>query len=257
MKHKIHLKRTALFTVLAVFITVGVVVAGHPWSTYHWARTANPFSLKLGDNVSTAWDAYLTEASSDWSLSSVLDTNVIAGSSSPRTCKAKLGQVAVCNAKYGSTGWLGVASISTNSSNHITQGTVKLNDTYFNTKTYNTPAWRRLVTCQEIGHTLGLDHQDEVTTNSNLGTCMDYTNNPVGPLSNEHPNAHDYDELELIYAHSDTTTTVGQAILQGSRLNDVKGIGKGIRKDKKGRNVLHERDLGNGEKVITFIFWVD
>ncbi|MBI1895150.1 MAG: hypothetical protein HYS04_01245, partial [Acidobacteria bacterium] len=52
-------------------------------------------------------------------------------------------------------------------------------------------------------------HQDEDFNNPNLGTCMDYTSNPS---SNQHPNQHDYDQLELIYAHLDSTTTVGQAV---------------------------------------------
>ena len=45
---------------------------------------------------------------------------------------------------------------------------------------YNTPAYRRFVTCQELGHDFGLDHQDEVFDNPNLGSCMDYTNDPDG-----------------------------------------------------------------------------
>jgi hypothetical protein len=85
-----------------------------------------------------------------------------------------------------------------------------MNDTYFNTPTYNHSWWRKLVVCQEIGHTLGLDHQDENFDNTNSGTCMDYTSNPLGPPSNEYPNRHDYDELEIIYSHLDDTTTVGQ-----------------------------------------------
>jgi hypothetical protein len=49
--------------------------------------------------------------------------------------------------------------------------------------------------CQEVGHTVGLDHQDTSLDNPNLGTCMDYTSNPLGPPDNEHPKKHDYDEL--------------------------------------------------------------
>jgi hypothetical protein len=41
----------------------------HSWGGYHWARTANPFTLKLGDNVSSGWDTYLAMASIDWSQS--------------------------------------------------------------------------------------------------------------------------------------------------------------------------------------------
>ena len=108
---------------------------------------------------------------------------------------------------YGNNGWLGIAQIWASGS-HITQGVVKLNDTYFNTPTYDTGSWRQFVMCQEIGHTFGLDHQDENFNNANLGSCMDYTNNPS---SNQHPNTHDYDQLESIYSHVDGTTTVGMS----------------------------------------------
>ncbi|MBI3967907.1 MAG: hypothetical protein HY329_19895 [Chloroflexi bacterium] len=56
----------------------------------------------------------------------------------------------------------------------------------------------------------------------NLGTCMDYTIDPAGTIqrqrSNEHPNRHDYQELQAIYEHLDTITTVGAsgAALDGS-----------------------------------------
>jgi len=96
---------------------------------------------------------------------------------------------------------------------HIVQGVVKLNDSYFNTAKYNTVGFKNLVMCQEVGHTFGLDHQDETQTNINLGTCMDYTTNPVGPPSNEHPNAHDYEELESIYAHATATASNGYQLL--------------------------------------------
>src|SRR6266540_1791449 len=53
--------------------------ANHSWGGYHWARTSNPFTVKLGDNVSSTWDSALSTASSDWSKSTVLDTTVVAG----------------------------------------------------------------------------------------------------------------------------------------------------------------------------------
>jgi hypothetical protein len=152
--------------------------ANHSWNGYHWARTANPFTVSLGNNVTSAWNPFLSIASADWSQSSVLNTTIAAGGTRPRNCKATSGRVEVCNAGYGFTGWLGVAQIWVSGS-HITQGTVKMNDSYFNTATYNTPSWRQFVMCQEVGHTFGLDHQDENFDNLNLGTCMDYTNDPA------------------------------------------------------------------------------
>jgi hypothetical protein len=94
----------------------------------------------------------------------------------------------VCNDTYGNNGWLGIAQVWISARHTYYAGCVKLNDTYFNTPTYNITAWGSLVSCQEVGHTLGLDQQDENFNNANLGTCMDYTNNPS---TNQHPNKHD------------------------------------------------------------------
>src|SRR3989344_2156096 len=85
-----------------------VATASHSWGVYHWGRTSNPFNLKLGDNVSSSWDTYLAEASSDWSQSAVLDTTVVSGQGR-KNCRATAGRVEVCSKKYGFNGWVGVA----------------------------------------------------------------------------------------------------------------------------------------------------
>ncbi|MCF7982350.1 MAG: hypothetical protein K9K86_10220, partial [Pseudomonadales bacterium] len=193
---------------LTMFASLGLLalptpsIADHTWGNYHWSITSSQLYLDLGNNLENNWVEYLNTATSDWEVSRVLGLTVVEGSTNSRRCKAQSGNVQVCNLAYGNNGWLGIAGISV-SGGHITAGYVKLNDTYFNTSFYNTPAWRRLVMCQEIGHTFGLDHQDETFNNANLGTCMDYTNNPEGPLSNEHPDTHDYELLEnVIYNHT-------------------------------------------------------
>ena len=242
-----------LIAMLAAFhLSTG---ASHAWGNYHWARTSNPFTLKLGDNVSSAWDSYLATTSSDWSVSAVLDTSIVDGSTTGRRCRAKLGRVEVCNATYGSTGWLGVAQIWASGS-HITQGTAKMNDTYFNTAQYNTPAWRQLVICQEVAHTFGLGHQDENFDNPNLGTCMDYTRDPS---TNQHPNQHDYDMLALIYAHLDSTTTVGSAPVgfANADVHAVENWGEKVHESADGRSALYVRDFGKGFQVFTFVFWAE
>jgi hypothetical protein len=161
----------------------------------------------------------------------------------------------VCNAKYGATGWLGIASIWA-SGDHITAGTVKLNDTYYNTSTYNTPAWKNLVMCQEVGHLFGLGHQDEAFDNANLNTCMDYTSNPE---SNQHPNVHDYDMLEIIYAHLDSSSSLGQAVTPSlaQDSNDPTAWGKEVHRSEDGRASVFEQDLGQGNKILRHVFWAE
>jgi hypothetical protein len=265
----------------------------HTWAGYHWARqnNQNPFTLKVGDNVSTAWDSYLATTISDWSASdgsgvtlhpSPGNLTKVAGGTNPKNCRATNGRVEVCNSTYGRNGWLGLAGISITGGTHITQGYVKLNDTYYNTQQYNTPAWRNLVSCQEVGHTLGLDHQDETFDNANLDTCMDYTNDPS---SNQHPNQGDYDELLCIYdpgtfgktlattthsctgtAHLDSTTTIGANTPSGKKASgdnpDDQGDGppawgKEVSRSSDGRESVFEKDNGNGEKKVTHVRWTE
>src|SRR5262249_13497667 len=149
--------RRSLIVTLVLFTFVGLTVitsANHSWNGYHWSRQSNPFTVKLGDNVNSTWDPILATTSSDWSQSTVLNTTIVAGGSGARSCRPTNGRVEVCNARYGNTGWLGVAQIWITGGTHITQGTVKLNDYYFDQPQYNSTAWRNLVSCQEVGHTL-------------------------------------------------------------------------------------------------------
>lgn len=247
--------------VLAILVFASTAQANHSWGLYHWARAANPLTLKLGDNVSGPWDATLATASSDWSVSSVLNTSVVPSLTNAKNCKPVLGRVEVCNSRYGNNGWLGIAQIWITGGVHITQGSVKLNDTYFGTPKYNTTAWRNLVMCQEIGHTFGLDHQDENFNNVNLGTCMDYTSDPT---TNQHPNAHDYEELELSYAHSDSFTTALSSAaptnkngVASDRDDADSELGTVVRRDGRGKPSTYEKDLGKGNKLVTHILWVE
>lgn len=248
--------RSAVMLVcLATFFFPALASANHSWAGYHWARQGNPFTLKLGNNLNSVWSPILSTTSSDWSTSTVLDTTIVAGSVSSRTCKAVSGMVQVCNSTYGNNGWLGIASVSVSGS-HITAATVKLNDTYFNTAQYNTTAWRNQVSCQEVGHTFGLDHQDENFNNTNLGSCMDYTNDPS---TNQHPNQHDYDQLVTIYSHLDSTTTVKALppAMTDLVLEGPGQWGKLVGYTDKGLTSVYELDFGAGNKIFTFVIWAD
>jgi len=262
-------RRPILATVVVAFlVAVPIALLGdHSWGSYHWARSSNPLTLAVGDNMSANWDSYLNEAISDWNRSSVLELVKTTGGTRPKNCRPTSGRIEACNAQYGNTGWLGIAQIWA-SGNHITQAIAKMNDTYFNTATYNTPAWRRLVVCQEIAHDFGLDHQDENFNNPNLGSCMDYTSDPDGPPSNEHPNQHDYEQLETIYSHLESAATISPrtSSAQGRgaappafhdlEVGDNPGQwGRLVRQSRDGGISVYELDFGGGHKIITVVTW--
>jgi len=199
-------KAAGFVVAAALFVTVtygAVVSANHAWGSYHWARTTGSFDLTVINSTTSDWDPYVTRATEDWSASLKLDMIEDPGGSTSsrvrRQCKSPDGMVRVCNLAYGNTGWLGIAGISIDGDNHIVKGYTKLNDTYFSTSYYNNDTWKLSVTCQELGHNVGLGHQDEDFGNDSLFSCMDYQDPPF-----EYPNAHDYQQLDLIYGHTDS-----------------------------------------------------
>jgi hypothetical protein len=242
---------SALFALALAAVAAVPASATHSWNGYHWARTANPFTIQLGDNLSSSWDPYLATTSADWSKSTVLDTTVVPGLSRNKRCRATAGRVEVCNGSYGNNGWLGVAQIwLASGTKHITQGTVKVNDTYFSLPAYDNSSEREHVLCQEVGHTFGLDHQS--TDGSSLNTCMDYyRNTSSSDTKSIHPNQHDYDELATIYAHLDSTSTVGAAA--GSLPDAVPSWAPATQRAQS----VYVDHLANGDELVTFVLWAN
>ena len=259
---------TALAAGLAIVGFSTVALATHSWGGYHWARTTPQFTLKLGNNMTTTdWRAHLTQTSIDWnSGNSAVLTALVAGTAG-RRCSMVAGTTQVCNGTYGSTGWLGLASINI-SGTHITQGTAKMNDTYFSTATYNNPNERLHVVCQEVAHTFGLDHQS--TDGSSQNSCMDYFSNTganaTSTLSTK-PNAHDFAQLNSIYAHLDGTSTVQQLAAEVAAMSrgpsaanrdisdDPQSWGQLVRQSANGRSSHYERENGDGSKNVTHVYW--
>ncbi len=259
---------TAVIAVLALTAAAaGPASASHSWGGYHWAQAKTSgasVSVNLGDNLvrtsKTDWPTIFKGASPtganavyNWSnlnlfplgtgnqWGDVLDTPAVTGANptSQKRCKPQSGRVEVCNARYGYNGWLGVASVWT-SGGHIVQGTVKVNDSYLDGSSYST-ADKQHVLCQEVGHTVGLDHTSEDGSDQN--TCMDYASG----LENPHTYGHDNEQINLIYTgHDDGSTSTAT-----STSTSGKGSVRRLRKD------LYVETLPNHVKVFTFVTFVD
>jgi hypothetical protein len=219
-------RKYILSSTLVVLATAGLAtssLADHSWGPYHWARTTSSFDLTIINSTTNEWDGFVSDAVSDWSASGNLNMiEDMYGDTSKKTrrrCKGGTGTVRICNLAYGNTGWLGIAGISIDSTNHITTGYTKLNDTYFADPFYDS-TWQQSVTCQELGHNVGLGHQDEDFNNDSLFTCMDYQNPPY-PVSN----LHDWLLLDEIYGHLDVYETYTRG--DSGACGDSGGVGVG------------------------------
>lgn len=190
-----------------VLISGSATMATHAWGPYHWNQADTP-ELPIVNHLDDRYRDHFDAAVEDWNRSAAPALAETSGAEL-KNCGAVDGQVEVCSDTYGFKrgGWLGVATIWADG-DHIVKATVQLNDTFLLApgSTYDTDDWRQLVTCQEIGHIFGLDHQDENFNNENLNTCMDYTDRPS---SNLQPNQHDYLLLAEIYGHDDSDSGGG------------------------------------------------
>lgn len=248
--------------------------AEHSWGNYHWARTTDSFDLTVINSTTADWDPYVTQATADWSTS--IKLNLIEdmdGATSKRVrrgCSAPNGQIRICNLTYGQNGWLGIAGISVDSNGHITKGYTKLNDTYFNWSFYSDPNfdWKQSVTCQELGHNVGLGHQDEDFNNGSLFSCMDYQDPPYA-----YPNAHDYDQLATIYGHTDEydsysggetgsgdtgggcNSPKGKGCNKADLAQDNRNIGWGMSLGRRGQKETFMRIDPDGTRHMTFVTW--
>lgn len=254
---------------LATTVLGSSLSADHAWNNYHWARTTQSFTLTVVNSMTSDWDVYAAASVVDWSHPGVLDmTQNLNGSTADRDrrrCDGPSGQVRICNMTFGFNGWLGIAGISIDTDGHIFTGYVKLNDTYFNTSFYNTFDWKQSVVCQELGHIVGLDHQDEDFDNESLGTCMDYQDPPT-----THPDQHDYAQLEEIYDHLDSFNSyVTEGGGGGGTCNAPPGKGCnkagvpqgdapgqwGISLGRRGAKERFLRIDADGVRHITFVTW--
>jgi hypothetical protein len=236
----------AVILLSLIMISSAASVHAGNYLGYRWATPQTPFSITWGNNVNSTWSPLVQTAAANWSKSNSLDVTIVPGATSPTQCAITIGRVEVCNAKYGATGWYGLTQFAM-SNGYIAGSSVKLNDSYKMTREYKT-----MIACHETGHTFGLDHQDTMFGNANLGTCLDYTNNP---LSNQQPNTTDYNTLTEVYSINTAFSTLSTSTAIQLALVDLKspkGWGRKVKESKDKGEAIFERDLGNGKSIITF-----
>ena len=275
------MKIKLVIAALAAVLISTASYAVHSWGDYHWARTSSSFNLPIVNSTTSDWQVYVTQAISDWSdwsdwsewtdpsMLNMIEERGDISSRTRRKCKAPGGKVRICNLAYGNNGWLGLAGISIDSEGHIVSGYTKLNDTYFATGFYNNDAWRQSVTCQELGHNIGLGHQDVDFNNDSLDSCMDYQIDPF-----KDPNEHDYEQLGTIYGHIDGYDSYaggGDGVVvgddgcnappgRGCNKGEVPGrngdIGWGMSIGRRGQTESFMRIDPDGTRHVTYVTWV-
>lgn len=219
-------------------------------SKYHWGTRRIPFTLRVGDNVESSWDKFLKRGAKRWSASGVVKMRITNSRADPEKCAAIKGQVEVCSADYGRTGWLGLTVIAY-SGKHITQATVQLNDFYFREPQYNNSKVRMHTICHELGHAVGLPHP-----NNNSKSCMnDDTNKLTQTLK---PLRSDFARLLKVNDHRDRDVTIRRGKAAGAAASgfDPTTI-PNAEVSEDGSHTVTETRLPDGSTMVTIVTWAD
>jgi hypothetical protein len=166
----------SLFLVGAAVRSGPAVMASHAWGCYKWNSTSLTYNNTATSPYKTYYDDETLNDSDSWSKGTVIDFTAGTGGNN----------VKEMSGSYGQNGWLGLATIYTSGCT-ITRAETKVNRSYLDGSGYNTEN-KKTVACHEVGHSTGLAH------NSSTTSCLH-----SGATTPSHPNAHDADELDIIY----------------------------------------------------------
>ena len=137
-----------LFVAGFLVTTASVVMAGNQWFCWHWPK--NNIAVRTAVTVVTSeyWNTVISTEFGQWN--------------SPKTCLSLTnGSEITGDAKFfGINGWLGLARLLDYDGNtcEIKKAEALMNRSYLDGPSYDETDDRH-VTCQEQGHTFGLDHR--------------------------------------------------------------------------------------------------
>jgi len=157
-----------------------------------WNHIGSGLILNVLNALEDKWDILFYVSVNEWNSGSDAVDLQVERIEVDESCIEERGYLKVCNSNYGPNNWRGLNEVLLEDG-YIVASAAKLNEYYLE---YAGDDRRQYTMCHEIGHGLGLGHTDESYNNTDLGNCMDYTNNPE---NNKTPDDTNFETLRNMY----------------------------------------------------------
>lgn len=157
----------------------------HAWGNFHWPEDNHKI---------TFFDATIDSRIDDALIRALCDWDDLGTPLSLHPGKEGADILIVEDEELGS---LGLAELTLKNKDEIASAKVTINPVLYQSSTYSYNALRHVI-CQEVGHALGLYHIQADSCMDDCGMSFDWYSCINSP-NNIGPNAHDREQLNLIY----------------------------------------------------------
>lgn len=228
-----------------------LVTTANMQMTLHWAHQSKPFTLKVVNNGSTAWNENLTRQIEKWDMARVASLVNIPGAEI--TCELNRGTINVCSFNDAENSVIALTqTVYDQSTLHIESSRIAFNDTHLNKgSNYEKDVLKNNLVCRNLGLAIGA--KIRYNEPAHIGSCMNPLASGEMLEQAQNPDLIDLNSLIKLYHHDDIQdfVPIRYTLPDSANFADSTKWGNLVETIDSGNIEIYEQFLGDGYKMVT------